>query len=1343
MPTHAPAKESANHASRPFFGSQPARAPSFFSPSAAPIARQERQEAGEESELRGESVVQTKLTVGAAGDPLEREADMVADRVVQRMAARVSSHERTPSVQAKCAACQDEEELQRQAVPDNAGEFVQAKADESPGAVPDSVEQGLAGSRGGGEALSPSLRQDMEDAFESDFSGVRVHTGPSAAGLNHDLKARAFTSGSDIYFNSAEFRPDTQGGRHLLAHELTHVLQQGASGRAPAVQRAPGGPRSREPFKKVLDLHDKSVTALGGLVKMLNGLPNPTAPLKKRIDAITALEKQAQQTKLGATQVVDAYADGKEIPVTAPVDALNYVFDDKPSKRGLERLETMETNRLALIDLAAPRVTDLSAKAEALGGDTPAEMREAFHTVAGYYLDAIPRADSTTIFDSLLFLDTYYQDPRLIQSYGLWAHIRAQLPALYENLLLAAVAGKRSFVLNKELKARDPRFERTEMQDWYKGDRQDKRAAEIALTVNLLRDFKQSEENVGVLPASLDDVPAKLPSVEHLGENAAALFAAQVRVAVLRLWQPIEPLWSLLLSHEYAGTSILPFTANDRKRWSQELTDLEIEFVDELDKLDHPGIDTKIEGWAARLQKLVDEIPPEVRRKKIISAIAQQLPFMFVAGATAAKIGLWVRAASQSKWLVAFAEGATMTLFTAGTTPLDAPNRPQGALGWAGNLAINVLLSRVGRAFFAAGDSAAKVAFSRSFIGSFGARVVIPGAGLSALQTGVQMIEAKIHGKGGETGFTELMTINLVLNGIGMVIGIATQLPERPPTAPATGTGTSALVKPAPAELAKRLGTSEDNATLLLELADRVADFQKDVAALNEAVSKGLGSKTQFEAMRKKGIDLADFLEVRLGPLSKAGLFGKATPTDVKTYLAEVRARLGALTWEGLGNVRALLPEATTGLARVGESPQWVYDRGNPPKGLAALKADFVKRGNTVKALPSGGWEATDPKGLLLAQVIPASAQTVQAAAKNLTDVASGPLAQQGLSKVRSQSAVPTGLLEAQLQAAIGTPGGEKSVPRVLQHLARFIEPTNAQAWNGLSNYLSSGGDPALLARAMAYGQPKAFEAESKMLANALLGQMSDWNPVHFAGFQALYRARPNLTAERMLSLLTDFTPEQVRGILDSIFILEPRSQGLGKVIGPLTSGAEMSQRGAMGALTSAIQLAERFPTAKLVFEAEITNAAGDVTRVVDISVVEKQTTTVAGVSKSTEVEIGAFEIKEVSTSSLGKRAPQELARDIARDSALRAGRLTPAGASRPFFETFTWRIRGAEIRQQAIDALRNPAATEAQINTKMREIVAKSLEKAFDRPEFKALSAPEQDGYRKAFAGVPFVEFF
>jgi hypothetical protein len=113
-------------------------------------------------------------------------------------------------------------------------EPVQMKTEDNP--APSNVEQQLSSSKGGGQPLPESTRSGMEQSMGADFSGVRIHTDSSAVQMNKDLHAQAFTHGSDIYFNSGKFDAGSTGGQHLLAHELTHVVQQGS---APAVQQKP------------------------------------------------------------------------------------------------------------------------------------------------------------------------------------------------------------------------------------------------------------------------------------------------------------------------------------------------------------------------------------------------------------------------------------------------------------------------------------------------------------------------------------------------------------------------------------------------------------------------------------------------------------------------------------------------------------------------------------------------------------------------------------------------------------------------------------------------------------------------------------------------------------------------------------------------------------------------------------------------------------------------------------------------------------------------------------------------------------------------------------------------
>ncbi|MEH1965086.1 eCIS core domain-containing protein [Nostoc sp.] len=87
--------------------------------------------------------------------------------------------------------------------------------------------------RGSGQPLADSIRVPMEQAFGADFSGVRIHTGSQANQLNQSIQAKAFTTGQDVFFRQGTYEPRSQGGQELLAHELTHVVQQSGG----AVQR--------------------------------------------------------------------------------------------------------------------------------------------------------------------------------------------------------------------------------------------------------------------------------------------------------------------------------------------------------------------------------------------------------------------------------------------------------------------------------------------------------------------------------------------------------------------------------------------------------------------------------------------------------------------------------------------------------------------------------------------------------------------------------------------------------------------------------------------------------------------------------------------------------------------------------------------------------------------------------------------------------------------------------------------------------------------------------------------------------------------------------------------------
>ena len=218
---------------------------------------------------------QPKLNVGTPGDKYEVEADKVAEQVVEHspmteqsfftpsVSSPVNSGEPAP-VQHKTIAesitpvlqkqeVEEEEPAEVQASEDEERRPVmvekegqlQAKADRAP-AIPAGFESGLNGSKGSGSPLPSGVKSQMETGFGTNFSNVRIHTDSSAVQMNRQIGAQAFTHGSDIYFNEGKFNPASQSGQHLIAHELTHTVQQGASVQPKRIQRQEEGEETEE-----------------------------------------------------------------------------------------------------------------------------------------------------------------------------------------------------------------------------------------------------------------------------------------------------------------------------------------------------------------------------------------------------------------------------------------------------------------------------------------------------------------------------------------------------------------------------------------------------------------------------------------------------------------------------------------------------------------------------------------------------------------------------------------------------------------------------------------------------------------------------------------------------------------------------------------------------------------------------------------------------------------------------------------------------------------------------------------------------------------------------------------
>lgn len=115
------------------------------------------------------------------------------------------------------------------------------------GRVHPAVESQIGRARGGGVSLDPGARVRIEPLVGDSLTDVRVHDNPSADALARSVQARAFTTGRDVFFARGEYRPGSASGERLLAHELTHVVQQrGAPLSGPLTVSDPGDPFERE-----------------------------------------------------------------------------------------------------------------------------------------------------------------------------------------------------------------------------------------------------------------------------------------------------------------------------------------------------------------------------------------------------------------------------------------------------------------------------------------------------------------------------------------------------------------------------------------------------------------------------------------------------------------------------------------------------------------------------------------------------------------------------------------------------------------------------------------------------------------------------------------------------------------------------------------------------------------------------------------------------------------------------------------------------------------------------------------------------------------------------------------
>ncbi len=174
--------------------------------------------------------VQTKLAISTPGDEFEQEADRVAEQVMRmpdtaREPVGLSRLLAPSQLNRACSACEEEKDTHQHTGGEGEERHLQSKGVQRGAQMTHSAEAAVR-NLGGGQPLSEATRAYFEPRFGHDFSDVRVHTGARAVESARAINALAYTAGRDVVFNQGQYSAATSAGARLLAHELTHVVQQ-------------------------------------------------------------------------------------------------------------------------------------------------------------------------------------------------------------------------------------------------------------------------------------------------------------------------------------------------------------------------------------------------------------------------------------------------------------------------------------------------------------------------------------------------------------------------------------------------------------------------------------------------------------------------------------------------------------------------------------------------------------------------------------------------------------------------------------------------------------------------------------------------------------------------------------------------------------------------------------------------------------------------------------------------------------------------------------------------------------------------------------------------------------
>jgi hypothetical protein len=981
------------------------------------------------------------------GDPQERAADQAADRVTGRVFAGTSTAE-------------------------------------AAGAPAHHTAQGAAH----GRPLAPSLRTTLESAFGHDLRHVRVHDDADGADRAHRHDADAVTEGADISFAAARFDPASRTGLRLLAHEIAHVVDPAAGAGANRVHRQ-GRSRLARSLAPVPALLSQADEALHDLLDDLWQIRQPSPALVQAIGGflggVHALGDELEATRTAEEllagridpQVVDAYpppalsvvgeyyfaAGNQQLSAEYFVDGHHRLHVERIARRAAQL-----RRGFTLVALTRARVVNLTSTAP---GDPQTEaVRRVQHDLAAHYLEAalLPQDEGAA---RLTFLDTFFQDPARLQGFAVAAFIDNELPALWTNINraigLADTAGR--FPLHREWSDEVPIQNPIDAQE------------AAGRTMQRLARLQAFVSKVGPVPGSVTEV-GWLPESRDIASAVAELRQVYPETAVIQLWVWMEPLSDALNEWWGIGKHLLGGDA-ERRGWNDDLYRLSTKFYEEIGRSEHPKIEAQVTEWQATITRLYNEIGPAARHAAIARAIVESIPLMIVSTGASLGVAAWVaRVWAGSEWLVpltVLAEGTTMTAIN---TLAQLPSGRLTTSDVALDLGRNVAFAWLGRLVFGpAAATAQGLSATRRVLTAVGGITVLAGA-----QTAAQLIENTVRRLGGETDWTELLTVNLITNVLGLLVGATL----RPGEAPVTG--------PPNDQLARATGPDQASTQAYAALAGRAAELQSRTENVQAAARQRTLSPADFDQWKSDAHRLFDDIEAQLPELAlRLGL--DHTPAQIHAVVAAYRAWLDGIRYDPGHPVRRL-PEYTTGLTRSANETTWLADPGadldTGPIGQLR-RSEQEQAGITVRELPGrAGWEAVDDaRGAVVLQVLARRTGDPPALPPSLEAVAGRDVnAQVGLAVVRGTSLT----LESRLAQASLAAGGVPRVGRLLTIAGRMtraiaapvgaVETSEAALWARKGDVAAVAAiEAALSDPRAAYGLDQVIRQHPKAFGSVLL----------------------------------------------------------------------------------------------------------------------------------------------------------------------------------------------------------------------------------------------------------------